>query len=72
MTSLKTNTQVSKKKQAEYKGKCKLDNDYLIIKGNKYSIETLNRLPADLAPYKAAQQSSDTCLSLPWTAHTTE
>ena len=49
------------KKQAEYKRKCKLDNNYLII-GNKYSIETLNRLPADLAPYKVAQLSSDTCL----------
>ena len=38
------------KRNPEYKGKCKLENDCLIIKGNKYTTDTLNRLPIDLAP----------------------
>ena len=61
MTNLKTNTKIGKK-QHEYKGKCRIDDDQLIIKGNKYSIETLHRLPSDIAPYKAAQINSETCM----------
>ena len=38
-----------------YKGKCTLDHDQLIIKGTKYNIDTLDKLPNDLAPYKANQ-----------------
>ena len=48
------------KRNPEYKGKCKLENDCLIIKGNKYTTDTLNRLPIDLAPYKCAQHTSET------------
>ena len=44
----------------EYKGKCKLDYDSLIIKGVKYTVDCLSRLPIDLAPYKTAQKNSDT------------
>ena len=55
---------MEKKNQPEYKGKCRLDDNQLIIKGNKYSIETLHRLPSDIAPYKAAQINSETCLVL--------
>ena len=36
--------------KSEYKGKCKLENDCLIVKGTKYTVETLNSLPADIAP----------------------
>ena len=47
--------------KTEYRGKCKLKNDCLIVKGTKYTIETLNKLPTELAPYKSAQINSDTC-----------
>ena len=50
------------KTQEEYKGKCKLEKDQLIIKGTHYNLETLNQLPENLAPYKIAQKSSTTCL----------
>ena len=43
------------KSKTEYKGKCKLEYDSLIIKGIRYTVESLNRLPTDLAPYKTAQ-----------------
>ena len=46
----------------EYKGKCKLERDHLVIKGSKYSIENLNKLPEDLTPYKASQCTTDSCL----------
>ena len=48
------------KNHIEYKGKCKLDNDTLIIKGNRYKVDTLHLLPEDLAPYKSAQISTET------------
>ena len=49
------------KSKPEYKGKCKLDYNCLIIKGIRYTVETLSRLPTDLAPYKTAQINSNTC-----------
>ena len=45
-----------------YKGKCKLEYDQLIIKGTKYSIDSLDKLPDNLAPYKAGQRSNEDCL----------
>ena len=45
-----------------YKGKCKLDHDQLIMKGTKYNIDSLDKLPDDLAPYKANQRSNKDCL----------
>ena len=48
------------KSKPEYKGKCKLEYDKLIIKGIHYTVNTLNKLPIDLAPYKTAQISSST------------
>ena len=49
------------KSKTEYKGKCKLDYDSLIIKGSRYTVESLSRLPTDLAPYKTTQINSNTC-----------
>ena len=46
----------------EYKGRCKLEKDELVLKGRHYKLETLNQLPENLAPYKTAQKSSPTCL----------
>ena len=48
------------KKNTEYKGKCKLDNDTLIIRGTRYKVDTLHLLPDELAPYKSAQISTET------------
>ena len=48
------------KKNIEYKGKCKLDHDTLIIRGTRYKVDTLHLLPDELAPYKLAQISTET------------
>ena len=45
-----------------YKGKCKMEHDRLIIKGIKYTTDTLHKLPDDIAPYKANQKSNHECL----------
>ena len=45
-----------------YKGKCKLEQDHLLIKGIKYTTDTLHKLPEEIAPYKANQRSNHTCL----------
>lgn len=52
---------LAKSKEA-YKGKCKLKRDNLVITGNKYTIDTLDKLLEELAPYKAAQKFSPDCL----------
>ena len=36
------------KSKTEDKGKCKLENDVLIIKGTRYNTDSLNLLPEDL------------------------
>ena len=41
-----------------YKGKCKLEHDQLVINGTKYNLDSLDKLPEDLAPYKSAQHCS--------------
>ena len=41
-----------------YKGKCKLEHDQIVINGVNYNMDTLDRLPEELAPYKSAQCSS--------------
>ena len=50
------------RKNSTYKGKCKLEGDSLIITGTKYTVDTLDKLPDDLAPYKAAQKSTQNSL----------
>ena len=45
-----------------YRGKCKLERDNLVITGNRYTIDKLDKLPEEHAPYKAAQKSSSNCL----------
>ena len=49
-------------KKEGYKGKCKLDQDQLILKGIKYNVETLDKLPEELATHKATQHTSTECL----------
>ena len=44
------------KNNPHYKEKSKLEGDHLVINGTNFSICDLNKLPSDLAPYKAAQK----------------
>lgn len=46
----------------QFKGKCKLEYDQLIIKGKQYTTNSLDKLPGEFAPYKVAHRTSDTCL----------
>ena len=40
----------------EYKDKCKLDGDRLVINGIQYDIEDIGKLPPDLVVYQAAEK----------------
>ena len=46
------------KSLSEYRNKCKLSSDRLVINGINYTVNDLHNLPEDLAPYKAAQQEN--------------
>ena len=55
----------------EYHDKSKLENDKLIINGTVYTIQDLNQLPSELAPYKATQKTNETTIGFqgelsPW------
>ena len=43
---------------SEYRDKCKLLGDRLVINGINYTVNDLHKLPEDLSPYKAAQQEN--------------
>ena len=40
-----------------YKDKCRLDGDKLIINGVRFGIEDISKLPGDLAVYKAVEKT---------------
>ena len=46
------------KNHSEYRDKCKLSGDRLVINRINYTVNDLHNLPKDLAPYKAAQQEN--------------
>ena len=46
------------KSHSEYRNKCKLSGDRLVINGINYTVNDLHNLPKDLVPYKAAQQEN--------------
>ena len=50
------------RKSETYRGKCKLEGDSLIITGTKYTVDSLDKFPDDLPPYKAAQKLSQNSL----------
>ena len=49
------------KSKDKYRGKCKLDEDKLVIEGTKYSVNTLNTLPQDLNGYNATSKFGEQC-----------
>ena len=46
------------KRMQEYKDKCKLEGDKLVINRVKYGIEDIGKLPANLSAYLAAEKSN--------------
>ena len=43
----------------DYKDKCRLDRDKLVINGMRYGIGDIHKLPPDLSAYCAAEKSDD-------------
>ena len=43
----------------DYKDKCKLEGDKLLINGMEYGIDDIHKLPSDLAAYHAAEKCDD-------------
>ena len=46
----------------EYKKKCKMEGDSLIIKGKIYTVENLSSLPEEINGYNSTSKSDDTSL----------
>ena len=51
------------KNSPRYKDKCRLENDTLILDGNKYTIDDITTLPEEVAAYKSAQKVDENRLA---------
>ena len=51
------------KNSPKYKDKCRLENDTLILDGNRYTIDDIMALPEEVATYKSAQKVDDSRLA---------
>ena len=43
-----------------YKGKCKLEEDKLILRGKKYTVDTIHELPQDMNGYTSSSKTDET------------
>ena len=51
------------KNSPKYKDKCRLENDTLILDGNRYTINDITSLPEEVTAYKSAQKVDDSRLA---------
>ena len=51
------------KTRPEYKGKCKLDEDVLVVQGKRYTTNCLHQLPDDINGYRASSKESDNTIA---------
>ena len=51
------------KNSQKYKNKCRLENDILVLDGNRYTIDDIATLPEEVAAYKSAQKVNDSRLA---------
>ena len=51
------------KNSQKYKDKCRLENDILVLNGNRYTIDDIATLPEEVAAYKSAQKVDDNRLA---------
>ena len=51
------------KNSPRYKDKCRLENDTLILDGNRYTIDDIATLPKEVAAYKSAQKVDENRLT---------
>ena len=51
------------KHSQKYKDKCRLENDILVLDGNRYTIDDIATLPEEVATYKSAQKVDDNRLA---------
>ena len=56
------------RKHPEYKGKCRMEDDTLVIHGKTYTVDNLCSLPEDISGYKVSSRSNDTTSGLLWRA----
>ena len=50
------------KKSPNYKGKCRMEENYLVIKGKKYGLHNLKDLPDELSDHKVTSRNTDLVL----------
>ena len=47
----------------DYKGRCRIDKDKLVILGRNYGLHNLTQLPEDLQPFRVTSRETDDCIS---------
>ena len=51
------------RKHPEYKGKCRMEDNTLVIHGKMYTVDNLCSLPEDISGYKVSSKSNNTTLA---------
>ena len=51
------------RKHPEYKGKCRMEDDTLVIHGKIYTVDNLCSLPEDISGYNVSSRSNETTLA---------
>ena len=46
----------------DYKGRCRMDRDKLVILGRNYGLHNLTQLPDDLKPFNVTSKETDECI----------
>ena len=48
----------------DYRGRCRMDRDKLVIFGRNYGLHNLSQLPEDLQPFNVTSKETDDCIGL--------
>ena len=51
------------RRHSDYKGKCKLEGDKLILKGKEYTVDTISTLPKEIDGFNATSKSNGEILA---------
>ena len=53
---------IRKARRGNYKGRCRMEKDQVVIDGKRYGLRNLHQLPSDLSTFKCTSEESEDCV----------